>query len=284
MDFESLTNAAVKFYSSFRYHRVVYNENECDPACEVLGRARKRIGEDEYSPFINNCEHFANECKTGKKECHQKWTPIEIFLKSTTATLGSLREVVSKVLQFVLKQLKIDEKKKYLFTIKNKLENILEETLEKINSNAKGLYEKYDAIFNPTYAVYIASFIELVLLGFDLYTAYNSNMNLKQFLEVIIKRICAAMFSFCGFPISYGLGGIVPLYFVSHAFFPFCGALIAGYIGDFLSKLIGGLLEDLAVFLWERFTGFLRESLVPCAQHLLEKLNRHKKEDKPHED
>ena len=117
MDFESLSNAVVKFYSSFRYHRVVYNENECDPACEVLRKAQERIGESEYCPFINNCEHFANECKTGKKECHQMWTPLEICGKSMTATLASLRVFADKVLEY----LKINKNATYL-AHKKKLE------------------------------------------------------------------------------------------------------------------------------------------------------------------
>ena len=279
MDFESLTNAVVKFYSSFRYHRVVYNENECDPACEVLRRARKRIGEDEYCLVMSNCEHFANECKTGKKECHQKWTPPEICGKSTTATLASLRLFADKVLEY----LKINKNTTYL-AHKKKLETILEEILGKMSSKAKELGEKYLEIFNPTFAMYIGLFVELVLLVLDLYTAYNSNMNLKQFLEVIIKRICAAVASVPGFQISYCLGGILPLCFVSYAFFPTCGALIAGPIGDFLSKLIGGLLGDLIVFLGERFTGFLWERLVPFAQHLLEGLTHPKKDQQLHKE
>ena len=141
----------------------------------------------------------------------------------------------------------------------------MEEFLEKMSSQAK---EKYLEIFNPTFAMYIGLFVELVLLVLDLYTAFNSNMNLKQVLEVIIKRICAAMASVPGFQISYCLGGILPLCFVSYAFFPTCGALIAGSIGDFLLKLIGGLLVDFIVFLWERFTGFLGERLVPLLKEL----------------
>jgi len=38
----------------------------CYDAHEVLDRARSRIGESDYNLLLNNCEHFARWCKTGK--------------------------------------------------------------------------------------------------------------------------------------------------------------------------------------------------------------------------
>lgn len=37
----------------------------------VVERAESRLGEREYDLFFNNCEHFANWCKTGRSECKQ---------------------------------------------------------------------------------------------------------------------------------------------------------------------------------------------------------------------
>lgn len=37
----------------------------------VVERAESRLGEREYDLFFNNCEHFANWCKTGRHECDQ---------------------------------------------------------------------------------------------------------------------------------------------------------------------------------------------------------------------
>lgn len=37
----------------------------------VIERAESRLGEREYDLFFNNCEHFANWCKTGKSESYQ---------------------------------------------------------------------------------------------------------------------------------------------------------------------------------------------------------------------
>lgn len=37
----------------------------------VVERAESRLGERQYDLFFNNCEHFANWCKTGSAECMQ---------------------------------------------------------------------------------------------------------------------------------------------------------------------------------------------------------------------
>ena len=37
----------------------------------VVERAESRLGERQYDLFFNNCEHFANWCKTGRSECEQ---------------------------------------------------------------------------------------------------------------------------------------------------------------------------------------------------------------------
>ncbi|MEM9117013.1 MAG: lecithin retinol acyltransferase family protein [Cyanobacteria bacterium P01_F01_bin.56] len=37
----------------------------------VVQRATSRLGEQRYDLFTNNCEHFANWCKTGRSDCEQ---------------------------------------------------------------------------------------------------------------------------------------------------------------------------------------------------------------------
>ncbi|MGF1459647.1 MAG: lecithin retinol acyltransferase family protein [Leptolyngbyaceae cyanobacterium] len=37
----------------------------------VVQRAESRLGEQKYDLFTNNCEHFANWCKTGRSDCEQ---------------------------------------------------------------------------------------------------------------------------------------------------------------------------------------------------------------------
>jgi len=37
----------------------------------VVQRAESRLGEQRYDLLTNNCEHFANWCKTGRSDCEQ---------------------------------------------------------------------------------------------------------------------------------------------------------------------------------------------------------------------
>lgn len=37
----------------------------------VVQRAESRLGEQQYDLLTNNCEHFANWCKTGQSDCEQ---------------------------------------------------------------------------------------------------------------------------------------------------------------------------------------------------------------------
>lgn len=37
----------------------------------VVQRAKSRLGEQRYDLLTNNCEHFANWCKTGRSDCEQ---------------------------------------------------------------------------------------------------------------------------------------------------------------------------------------------------------------------
>ena len=92
----------------FRFYRIVYEDEECLPAPEVLKKAGARVGEKEptYCLFTNNCEHFANECKTGKKECYQKQTAIEILGKNVvTSSIGSLVNVAKNFMSSVYKKI-----------------------------------------------------------------------------------------------------------------------------------------------------------------------------------
>lgn len=44
---------------------------------EIVERAKSRIGEQNYSLFHNNCEHFVNWCRTGRAESRQVDRAVE---------------------------------------------------------------------------------------------------------------------------------------------------------------------------------------------------------------
>jgi hypothetical protein len=81
----------------------VYDESECLPANEVLKRAETKLGEKNFCPFTNNCEHFANECKTGEKECRQIRTSIEDLGKNAISSITSFLDRARKWFRMVLR-------------------------------------------------------------------------------------------------------------------------------------------------------------------------------------
>ena len=60
-------------YDSFSWGQPVYpvHHEVCFVANVVVKRAESRRGEQRYDLFLNNCEHFANWCKTGRSESIQ---------------------------------------------------------------------------------------------------------------------------------------------------------------------------------------------------------------------
>ena len=57
--------------------------------------------------------------------------------------------------------------------------------------------------------MYIAFVLELAPFIYNRYNACNSNLNQEQFMEVMIKRICATICSLPGFWLGYYLGGML---------------------------------------------------------------------------
>ncbi|QNJ04831.1 lecithin retinol acyltransferase family protein [Synechococcus sp. MEDNS5] len=62
----------------------VVSHDQASPAGITLRRAVSRIGEQNYNLLFNNCEHFANWCKTGRHRSGQ----VEDWLH--TGSLGAL--------------------------------------------------------------------------------------------------------------------------------------------------------------------------------------------------
>lgn len=62
----------------------VVTHQQASPSGVTLRRAMSRIGEQRYNLLFNNCEHFANWCKTGQ----HRSTQVEDYMHSSS--LGAL--------------------------------------------------------------------------------------------------------------------------------------------------------------------------------------------------
>ena len=96
--------------------------------------------------------------------------------------------------------------------------------------------------------MYIAFVLELAPLIYIRYKACNSNLNQEQFMEVMIKRICAAICSLPDFWLGYYLGGMLS---VAICGWPLPAVLVyiggGGTLFDFLAKEAGGKLGELVL-------------------------------------
>ncbi|MEH2381540.1 MAG: lecithin retinol acyltransferase family protein [Nostoc sp.] len=59
--------------TEFAKGKTIYTKEygNCDPPDVVLQRAKYNLYEEKYKLILNNCEHFASYCKTGKHKSEQ---------------------------------------------------------------------------------------------------------------------------------------------------------------------------------------------------------------------
>ena len=198
------------------YYRIIYKDEECLSPEKVVETAKKIMNEGghSYNPVSNNCEHFANQCKTGKSICHQMRTPIEILRKSA----------LSSILSFVVQKLRSGSRRK-------------------LYPNAA--FNKVGAQFNLRLAAIFASISELFLLYWD-YAALEKYD--EEVVKVITKRVCAAVGSIVGDLIGFYYGNIKWSYL--GAIFggwvlPVLGTIALGCVGDWVAKWIFAQLGEL---------------------------------------
>ena len=78
-----ILRSSIKEFSAGQNTKVIIHKNASKNNL-TLRRAMSRIGEQNYNLLFNNCEHFANWCKTGRHRSGQ----MENFLK--TSSLGAM--------------------------------------------------------------------------------------------------------------------------------------------------------------------------------------------------
>lgn len=85
-------------YDSFSWGNAVYpvHHPTCFVADVVIERAESRLGEQRYDLFLNNCEHFANWCKTGRSESAQL---VNFGLRLDQVNLPEFRRLAERTAQ-----------------------------------------------------------------------------------------------------------------------------------------------------------------------------------------
>jgi len=54
-----------------RLRRYDYAPDDCNEPAEVIQNGRSKLGKFDYDVLNNNCEHFAQWCKTGNRQSRQ---------------------------------------------------------------------------------------------------------------------------------------------------------------------------------------------------------------------
>ena len=147
---KAIIRSSLEEFSNGTKITIVQHQNTLSPEV-TLKRAMSRLGESQYSLLFNNCEHFANWCKTGKNKSEQIDNAI------ITAQLGSQKiyELLPKELfigldfedlQNMIDKQKIDQFKQEI----TKLESMnfkLNESLDKLINKIKDLKSREKKIF-----------------------------------------------------------------------------------------------------------------------------------------
>lgn len=71
-------------FAAGRPVRVTADPPACFPPAEIVARALAHVGREGYSPLVDNCEHFATWCATGRRASRQ----AEIVLSRIRAAVG----------------------------------------------------------------------------------------------------------------------------------------------------------------------------------------------------
>lgn len=77
-------------------HVYLLVHTDCSDPAIVINRARSRLGNANYSPIENNCEHFAMWCKTGKQSSDQ--IKKALLMMSNGVKEASKKEVATEVM------------------------------------------------------------------------------------------------------------------------------------------------------------------------------------------
>ncbi|MGB3635994.1 MAG: lecithin retinol acyltransferase family protein [Rivularia sp. (in: cyanobacteria)] len=86
----------------FRCRKKIHIEKykQCHTAEVVVKRAKKRLKEKKYNLVLNNCEHFAYYCKTGKHKSEQvEEIPKRVVYEIDKALKGNRKKVEKELIK-----------------------------------------------------------------------------------------------------------------------------------------------------------------------------------------
>jgi hypothetical protein len=205
--------------ASFDVYKVQYEEIEekCFAGVEVVKKARSFIGMKKYNVFVNNDEHFATYCKTGKAGKLFVLPPEDVKMKTILG--GGLSDKLKGNLTHTGANLLIVSTAKHIAT---KFPRNVAATALPVVAEAAGAV--------------LCVVVEGVSMTFDIHKKYKLNktgeLEAIKFKKYVAKRVTRGTVGVAG-GVAGGVVGqmVIPV--------PVLGALIGGFVGGLLGSAIG---------------------------------------------
>lgn len=196
---------------------LLLHEHSLDRA-EVIHRARSKLGEKQYCPFTNNCEHFAMWCKTGKSSSDQVRKAGHMVEKEFCIALDKL--IIIKAAKFVKTGVQVVSKK---ITNQAFKEAFTQSAKKSLSYSAK-------------VGVASGALLEGIRAAYDIKRAHidmkQGNMTREVFNETAGKRVATGVGSFGGSSVGFVVGQLaIPI--------PFVGGLVGSVVGGVAGSLTG---------------------------------------------
>jgi len=205
--------------NKFRIYKVIYDEKSekiLEPS-ETIKRAKEHIGSAKYNVFINNDEHFAIYCKTGKAGKLFLIDPKDVDVKNVLG--GSIFERIKGSLTMTGTNVLLVSTAKHISSSFPR--NIAATTLPVVAEAAGSI---------------IGIGVEGISMGYDIHKKYKENKDGKlgtiKFKKYVAKRVTRGTMGVAG-----GIGGgivgqlVIPI--------PVLGALVGGLVGGIVGSAVG---------------------------------------------
>lgn len=214
-------------------NKVVYlllHEHSLDRA-EVIHRARSKLGEKQYCPFTNNCEHFAMWCKTGKSSSDQVRKAEHMVEKELGTALENLfieksAKFVKAGVQVVSKKITNQAFKKVTSSVTTSLttKEVFTQSAKKTVSNSAILGVACGVVLEG-----ISTFNDIRSAHEDM---KQGNMNNEEYKKVVGKRVATGVGRFGGSSVGFVVGQLaIPI--------PFVGGMVGSVVGGLTGSFTG---------------------------------------------
>lgn len=227
-------------------HVYLLVHTDCSDPAIVIYRARSKLGNANYSPIENNCEHFAMWCKTGKQSSDQ--IKKALLMISNGVEEASKKEVATKVMGKAAAKATVKLTNEAAKTVvkrvasrslaqagEHSLKTGVEEALKKATSKAgKGVLKTNSAALGLA----CGAVCEGISVLSDIRNMYKDllkgQISKKEFRKVAKMRAVTGAGNLGGSTIGIAIGqAVIPVPFVGGL----VGSVTGGLAGSFLANM-----------------------------------------------